>query len=87
MLDSATLPQTVRPALRMRPRSADWLSVAQAAALLGVDPSTLHRWRTHGQLEGVRLLKSGAYTYYARADVLALKERLEAGPDESEEES
>lgn len=61
------------------------MTKAQAAALLGVDPSTLHRWRTHDQLEGVRLLKSGAYTYYARADVLALKERLEAGPDDESE--
>ena len=85
MLDSATLtPTATRPALPMRPRSADWLNVARAAALLEVDPSTLHRWRTHDQLEGVRTQKAGAYTYYWRPDVLKLRDRLAAGPAEED---
>jgi len=65
----------------MRPRSPDWLSRKQAADLLGIDTSTLHRWRTAGLLAEVRTAVFGKYTYFARADVLALKERLEAGPD------
>ena len=65
----------------MRPRTNEWLSVAQAAAALGVASSTVHRWRVNGQLADVRTVKRGAYTYYARADIERLKSALEAGPD------
>lgn len=82
MLDSAQHPATVRPVLPMRPRSVDWLSVSQAAKIIGVDRTTLFKWRKAGQLEGVRTQKAGAYVYYWRPDVEAFRDRLAAGPDE-----
>ena len=82
MLESATVPTALRPAPAMRPRNANWLKVADAAELLGVDSSTLWRWKRNGQLDEVRTEKFGAFTYYWRPDIGALRERLEAGPDE-----
>ena len=82
MLESATLTHRTRPALSMRPRNVNWLSVAAAAELLEVDASTLWRWKRGGLLDQVRTEQFGAYTYYWRPDIEALKARLDAGPDE-----
>lgn len=75
--------ETLIPVLQgktMRPREP-WISRKVAAALLGVDTATLHRWRVEGQIADVRTWKAGEYVYYHRADVEALKRRLETGPD------
>ena len=83
MLHYATVdnPRT-RPSFTMRPRSSDWLSVAQAAEVLGVDRTTLHRWRVAGQLEGeIRTRTFGKQVYYWRPDIDRFKLRHEAGPD------
>ena len=82
MLESATLTHRTRPALSMRPRNPNWLKVADAAALLDVDPSTLWRWKRAGLLTDVRTEVFGKTRYYWQPDIEALRDRLEAGPAE-----
>lgn len=86
MIDCAT--QTTaptRPALPMRPRSVDWISAQAVADVCGVSVATVHRWRANGDLDGVvRTQKFGAFTYYWRPDVVALRDRLSAPPEGNE---
>lgn len=86
MIDLPTLTNPVIRINRMRPRSTDWLQLKDAAALLGVQPNTLHYWRIQNKLEGVRVWKSGAYHYYHRADIEKLAQLLKQGPTEEQAE-
>ena len=85
MIDCATpAHDTTRPVLPMRPRSTDWILAHQVADIMGVSVATVHRWRTLKQLQDVRTQKAGAYLYYWRPDVVALRDRLSAPPEDNE---
>ena len=77
----ATLTPTTRRGPGMRPREP-WINRKTAAALLGIDETTLHRWYHAGLLTDVRTWQSGKFRYYHRADIERLRDRLEAGPAE-----
>lgn len=85
MLNCPQHPETLRTALPMRPRNANWIPVSDAADLLGVTRTTVHKWRVAGHLDTVRTQKFGAQTYYWRPDVETFRDRLAAGPDEPTE--
>ena len=55
------------------PKEADLLSARGVAELLGVNPSTVSKWRA-GRQE-LPFLKIGGQFYYQRTDVLAYLER------------
>ena len=86
MIDCATpAHDTTRPVLPMRPRSADWISAQGVADVCGVAVATVHLWRANGDLDGVvRMQRFGAFTYYWRPDVVALRDRLSAPPEGNE---
>jgi len=48
---------------------AEWLTLSQAAALLGVHPSTVRRWADHGDLP-VKLTPGG-HRRFRRAELEA----------------
>lgn len=79
MLPYATPVTTTPRGPGMRPREP-WISRKTAAAILEIDETTLHRWRVAGLLAGVRTWQSGKYTYFHRADIERLRDRLAAGP-------
>ena len=49
------------------------LTPAQAAAILGVDPKTVTRWATAGEIEYTRTV--GNHRRYKEIDVYALRDR------------
>ncbi len=54
-----------------RPADGDeWLTVSQAAAILGVGTATVRRWTASGQLRA--FVTPGGHRRYRRMDVLAL---------------
>lgn len=53
-----------------RPRPG-WLTFTQAADRLGVDRSTLWRWRKAGRLEAVRFVEAGREVYVNESDLEA----------------
>jgi len=53
----------------------DYLTVGEAAEVLGVSPSTLRNWDKAGKLDAVRHPLNG-YRLYRRADLEALLGRL-----------
>jgi excisionase family DNA binding protein len=55
------------------PKGADLLSARGVAELLGVNPSTVQKWRA-GRQE-LPFMKIGGQFYYQRTDVLAYLER------------
>jgi excisionase family DNA binding protein len=44
-----------------------WLSLGQAAAVMGVSPATVHRWAASGRLD---TLRKGRKVYYSAASCL-----------------
>lgn len=75
----ATAPRDTRP----MPRDPRWLTVSQAADLLGVSRYTL--WRRHeaGRLPGwVRTFKPAAQVYYWQEDIERLRREAESHPQE-----
>lgn len=49
-----------------------WCSTEEVAAMLGLDPSTLRRWRTHEPIQGPPFSRlSPRLTLYSLADVRA----------------
>jgi len=57
-----------------------WLSVKDASALLGVDPSTLRRWSDAGKLPVV--VTPGGHRRYAEADIRTLASEGRTDPGE-----
>jgi DNA-binding transcriptional MerR regulator len=61
----------------------DLITGAEAARLLGVDPTTVSRWSSEDLLPETRKLshvaRVGNYKMFRRKDVLALRDRLEEG--------
>lgn len=58
-----------------------WLSVKDASALLGVDPSTLRRWSDAGKLPVV--VTPGGHRRYMEADIRILADEGHTDPSES----
>lgn len=57
----------------------DLLSTSEAAELLAVSVSTLHRWRETGRITEVRKLSKATGSYlFNRVDVVALSDALKA---------
>jgi excisionase family DNA binding protein len=52
----------------------DWLNVADAARLLGIDRTTFYKWLKAGKLEHVRRVQPGGKgrVLYNRADLIKL---------------
>lgn len=65
----ATLAIPTRQDAPPLPRDPRWLSVSAVAARMGVDPSTIWRWQTQGQLAGIRVYKPGRFSFYWAPDV------------------
>jgi len=61
------------------PKEADLLSARGVAELLGVNASTVSKWRA-GRQE-LPFLKIGGHFYYQRTDVLAYLERARVEPE------
>ena len=60
----------------------EWLSTEDLARLLGVDPSTIRRWRTARPAQGPPLLRlSSRVTMYSPADVRHWLERRHTDPE------
>lgn len=68
----------MRPAARRRPTLREYLTVSQAAAFLGVSPSTLRNWDRLGKVAAHRHPVNG-YRLYMQADLAALLKPLEPG--------
>lgn len=67
---------------------AEWLTAAEAARVLGIDPATLRRWADKpGRLPGVRVYRPGKHRYFHRDDIESFKARAMSGeeaPDEKD---
>ena len=67
---------------------AEWLTVGEAAQMLGIDPATLRRWAGQpGRLPGVRVYRPGRHCYFHRDDIERFKARAMSGeeaPDETD---
>ena len=60
----------------------EWLSTEDLARLLGVDPSTIRRWRTARPAQGPPFLRlSSRVTVYSPADVRRWLERRRTDPE------
>ena len=60
----------------------EWLSTEDLARLLGVDPSTIRRWRTACPAQGPPFLRlSSRVTVYSPADVRRWLERRRTDPE------
>jgi predicted DNA-binding transcriptional regulator AlpA len=60
----------------------EWLSTEDLATLLGVDPSTIRRWRTARPAQGPPFLRlSSRVTLYNPADVRRWLERRRTDPE------
>jgi excisionase family DNA binding protein len=59
-------------------RRADWLPFGEAAALLGVHKSTLHRWVMRGKIAPLAGM-GGKQRWFSRQDILRLRENLSQG--------
>ena len=60
----------------------DWLSTEELAKLLGVDPSTIRRWRTARPTQGPPFLRlSSRVTVYSTSDVRRWLERRRTDPE------
>ncbi|HZW05438.1 MAG TPA: helix-turn-helix domain-containing protein [Candidatus Nitrosotalea sp.] len=59
------------------PSLRDYLTVSEAASLLGVSASTLRNWDRAGKLDAVRHPVNG-YRLYRRSDLEALLRKVEA---------
>lgn len=59
-------------------KRADWLSFGEAAALLGVHKSTLHRWVMRGKIAPLAGM-GGKQRWFSRQDILQLRENLSQG--------
>lgn len=57
------------------------LSVTEAAAVLGLSPQTLNRWRCERAGKGPRWLKLGGAIRYREADLVAYIERSAQSPE------
>ena len=60
----------------------DWLSTEEVAKLLGVDPSTIRRWRTARPTQGPPFVRlSSRVTVYSTSDVRRWLERRRIDPE------
>ena len=60
----------------------DWLSTEEVAKLLGVDPSTIRRWRTARPTQGPPFVRlSSRVTVYSMSDVRRWLERRRIDPE------
>ena len=60
----------------------EWLSTEDLARLLGVDPSTIRRWRTARPAQGPPFLRlSSRVTVYSTSDVRRWLERRRVDPE------
>ena len=60
----------------------DWLSTEELAKLLGVDPSTIRRWRTARPVRGPPFVRlSSRVTVYSTSDVRHWLERRRIDPE------
>lgn len=84
MVHSAPIINTSKQVTTMRPRG-DWLGRKEAAILLGIDDTTLHKYKAAGKLEGVVTKKFGAFTYYWRPSLLEFIAERDAAPDTDSE--
>jgi predicted DNA-binding transcriptional regulator AlpA len=60
----------------------DWLSTEELARLLGVDPSTIRRWRTARPTQGPPFVRlSSRVTVYSTSDVRRWLEQRRTDPE------
>ena len=60
----------------------EWLSTEELATLLGVDPSTIRRWRTARPTQGPPFVRlSSRVTVYSTSDVRRWLERRRIDPE------
>jgi predicted DNA-binding transcriptional regulator AlpA len=60
----------------------EWLSTEEVAKLLGVDPSTIRRWRTARPAQGPPFVRlSSRVTVYGTSDVRRWLERRRTDPE------
>jgi predicted DNA-binding transcriptional regulator AlpA len=60
----------------------EWLSTEELARLLGVDPSTIRRWRTARPRQGPPFVRlSSRVTVYSTSDVRRWLERRRVDPE------
>ncbi len=60
----------------------DWLSTEELARMLGVDPSTIRRWRTARPPRGPPFVRlSSRVTVYSSSDVRGWLERRRTDPE------
>jgi transposase-like protein len=60
----------------------DWLSTEELARLLGVDPSTIRRWRTARPAQGPPFVRMSArVTVYSASDVRRWLKRRRIDPE------
>ena len=60
----------------------EWLSTEEVAKLLGVDPSTIRRWRTARPTQGPPFVRlSSRVTVYSTSDVRRWLERRRIDPE------
>lgn len=71
----------VRSELPPMPRDPNWLTTAEAAALLQVDAATVRRWADAGRLQGVRIYRPGSHRYFWRPDLEAFARRARGEDD------
>jgi hypothetical protein len=60
------------------PMDDDWITLLDAAAILGRKPGNLRTWKTRGAVQGPRPYKFGTAVMYKRHDVLAWKAAQES---------
>ena len=63
---------------RIQPKFGNYLTVAQAASLLGVSPSTIRNWDRSGKLKAKRHPLNG-YRLYQRDDLDVVTQKIRKG--------